>query len=352
VTYGPAPDPADRDAIARLEVAARRPVVWPYFLAGAVGLALAAAALAGLGTGGTAGAGQTMRLVLLVAGAALLLAAVFPLRRARRENRARDRLRAALSPAVTERRPFTDTELEVARVALADAALPTRARRAELERACLAAARRIVDDGAASPDELQMLEQFEAALDLDREFCDAARADAFRGVYMRVVADRELTEEEERALAALQAALRVADDVIAGELDVVHRLAELRRIRAGALPVVEPGIPLREGESCHFAAPARLLKERNLRRFQRDRQAYRVRGLVVDREGTLLITDQRLLLVHAGSTSVRIDRILDVEVDIDRSLLRIVRDGVKTPMLITTPDAVRAGAVLAAVAGV
>src|SRR5690606_28662103 len=142
--------------------------------------------------------------------------------------------------------------------------------------------------------------------------------------------------------------LRVGDDDVAAELDVVDRLAGLRRIRAGELPVVESGIALRAGETCHFAAEARLLKERSLHRFQRAGQKYRVRGLVVDREGTLLVTDRRLLFVHTGATSVPFTRILDIEVDVDRNLLRIVRDGVKTPLLVTTPDAVRAGAVLAA----
>ncbi|HEX6938206.1 MAG TPA: hypothetical protein VF158_02250, partial [Longimicrobiales bacterium] len=67
--------------------------------------------------------------------------------------------------------------------------------------------------------------------------------------------------------------------------------------------------------------------------------------------GTLLVTDRRVLLVHAGTTSVPMDRILDVEVDADRNVLRITKDGARTPVLLTTPDAIRAGAIIAAVRG-
>ncbi len=40
-----------------------------------------------------------------------------------------------------------------------------------------------------------------------------------------------------------------------------------------------------------------------------------------------------------------------MEVDADRNVIRITKDGARTPVLLTTPDAVRAGAVVAAVRG-
>jgi hypothetical protein len=69
------------------------------------------------------------------------------------------------------------------------------------------------------------------------------------------------------------------------ELDALDRLRVLRRIRAGDIPEIEPSRPLQRSERCYYEAPARLLKERNLRSFQRDGTRYGVRGLVVDKEG-------------------------------------------------------------------
>ena len=96
-----------------------------------------------------------------------------------------------------------------------------------------------------------------------------------------------------------------------------------------------------------FPAPL-LLKKRLLRSFSRDGQRSKVRGLVVDKEGTLLVTSKRVVLIHLGVTSFPIRRILDLEVDHDRQPLVLTRNGVATPTYLTTPDALRAGAIVAA----
>ena len=137
----------------------------------------------------------------------------------------------------------------------------------------------------------------------------------------------------------MREALRVPPGDVAFELDVLARLSEMRRIRDRELPVVEPTVPLPRGETCHLDGPGRLLKEKNLRTFQRDGVRYRVRGFTIDKEGKLLITNRRVLLVHAGTTAIPMDWILDVEVDTDHNVIRITKDGASTPVVLATPDA-------------
>lgn len=342
VTYAPTAIASDRTALSRLDLETPTHAVWPYLLLPLGGLLLL---MLSLGDGGVAhpvgfGLGLTMALVWPI-----------PMWRALRRNRARLVPGRVLAPAIAEGRPLSDDELEAVRAALRDPHLTAAARRTVLERGYLDAARKIVDDGAVTPDEIRLLEQLEAELGDDTGFCRRARADAFRGLYLRAVADHDLSEEEERELEHVREALRVPEADVAAELETLRRLGEIRRIRDGQLPVVDPSKPLRASEVCHFEAPGRLLKEKNLRTFQRDGVKYRVRGLTIDKEGTLFITNKRVLLVHAGTSSVRMDRILDVEVDVDRNLIRITKDGTKSPTLVTTPDAVRAGAIIAAVRG-
>lgn len=62
-------------------------------------------------------------------------------------------------------------------------------------------------------------------------------------------------------------------------------------------------------------------------------------------------TDKRLLLVHQGTTTVRLDNILNLDVDYDRSLLIVTKDGTHSPVIVTTPDALKAGAIVAAEVG-
>ena len=162
------------------------------------------------------------------------------------------------------------------------------------------------------------------------------------------MSDHDLTEAEEQALDRARAALGLTGEELADELALVERLRELRAIRDGDLPVVEAATKLSGREVYHLESEGRLLKRRLLRSFSRDGQRYKVRGYVVDKEGTLLVTSRRVALVHEGVTSFPLGKILDVEVDQDRQLLVLTRDGVATPTCLTTPDALRAGAIVSA----
>jgi len=55
--------------------------------------------------------------------------------------------------------------------------------------------------------------------------------------------------------------------------------------------------------------------------------------------------------VHSGTSSILLSKVLDVEVDWNRNLISITKDGVQKPVLISTPEAAVAGAIIAHVAG-
>ena len=216
------------------------------------------------------------------------------------------------------------------------------------ERAYLTALEAATANGAADAGAFERVTELEGLVDLNPTFRHRARLDAYARAHVEAVSDHELTEPEEQALARARAALALTDDELADELTLLERLRELRAIRDGALPVVDAAAKLSGRETCHLESEGRLLKKRLLRSFSRDGQRYKVRGFVVDKEGILLVTSKRVALIHQGATSVPIGKILDVEVDHDRQLLVLTRDGVATPTYLTTPDALRAGAIVAA----
>jgi hypothetical protein len=76
-----------------------------------------------------------------------------------------------------------------------------------------------------------------------------------------------------------------------------------------------------------------------------------VLGLTIDKEARLLITNKRVLLIHSGVTSIPLAKILDLEVDHDRKVISVEKDGASKPVVLTTPDATRAGAILEVVTG-
>lgn len=339
VTYAPSADQPDTTLIERLRVRDRAQPAALYLGTSAAGLLVLAGGLAAAATPGVA-----LGTAVAVAGGTLSW-------RAGSRNRARTRLRRALAEAGVGG-VLDDDVIATIRAAADHARLHAEDRAIEYRRAYLEAAIRTVDDGKVEDAELAFLDGLQRLGDIDPGFVRDARRDAFRAAYIAAVADHVLTGEEEQSLDHVRRRLGLAPEDLAPELAVLDRLERLRSIREGKLPVVEPGVPLQQNEVCHFEAPGRLLKEKNLQTFQREGQKYHLRGLVVQREGSLLITDKRILLVYDGTYSVPVSKVLHVEVDVDRNLVQITKDGASTATLFATPDAVLAGAIIAELAGV
>jgi len=247
--------------------------------------------------------------------------------------------------------PLDADAAEALRRALQGARLPPREVECRSGEAYLRLVEAVVRDRRVGAGEVELLEQAEKLLPAPPGFFAAARLESFRTATLEAVADHDLTVEEESSLDHVRAALAVPEDAAAPEQAVIRRLREVREIRSGRLPEVEAGRPLRKGEQCHFAGKARILRETTLRSFRREGARGRVRGLAVHREGTLLVTDRRLLFSDGSDFSVPLNRIVDVDVDADRNVIAVARRGVRSPLLLTTPEALRAGAVLAAAAG-
>lgn len=284
------------------------------------------------------------------AAALALLGALLWLRRRLAVRRALGRFRAALSELAATKGGESAALGRLERL-LRDPALDRGRRTLEARRLFLVLCGRAADDGEVTEGEKQHLDRAQRELPAGEDFCRDARADAFRGVLLAAVADHELSDAEQRELEQLRKGLGVARADVDDDLRTVDRLAELRDIQRGELPEVEASVPLHDSERCHFEEPGRLLREKQLRRFQRDRQRYVIRGLVVEKEGRLLVTSERVLLVRSGTTSIRHHEILRVEVDADESLIHITKDGRESPILLTTPDADLAAAMIARLAG-
>ena len=252
--------------------------------------------------------------------------------------------------------------------ALADATLPddpatadarrdrVRALRATIddERAHDAAARVYVSaaiavtaDEIVDPTEAEGLAWLAANFGLDEEFVRDARADAVRAALLGMVADRELDRDEEQRFDALCRELGVDPGELDAERDTVAHLRRIRAATEGTLEPVEASVDLKRGETCWFEAPGRVLSEKNLESRQRQGVRHVVRGFVTRHEGTLVVTDRRIALLHRGTTAVDLRRITDVEFDLDASLITVSKRGVARPTWFTCERAREAAAILA-----
>lgn len=286
------------------------------------------------------GGGVLGLFILLAAGAGGLRT----LMRARRAERWLEKLEAMVATG------RWDPELARrvrAEVGISPGEPPPPALKPEMERIYGEACGILAEGTQVDEDEWELIRGLEELLGGPTPETRATRADALRGLVAILAADHRITDEEWEILDRVREGLRLDPADLEEDLDLVIRLREMERIRQGELPEVESPIPLRRGETAHLTADGRLLRDRQLRRFQRGGVANVVRGWVVEREGPLVVTDRRLLLLDGGAYEIPLREILDLEVDLDENLIQIVRDGRANPIVFTTPDALTAGAILA-----
>jgi tellurite resistance protein len=78
------------------------------------------------------------------------------------------------------------------------------------------------------------------------------------------IGDRRYSEEEETRLTEMARNLGVTMKQTVEDRAKLERFRQLARIEAGQLPVVEGGIRLQRGETCHADFPCRLLEKRTI----------------------------------------------------------------------------------------
>lgn len=195
---------------------------------------------------------------------------------------------------------------------------------------------RLIEDSDVVDTDLVV--RFEDSADVPASLQSTLKQAIFAEVVDAVVEDHVLTEEEEEAVDALADRLGLRPSDIAAERAMLNALRAEREIHAAPLTPVNSGVSLKQGEECYYETEARFLVERVQERFQRNNVKYTVRGLEVDMEGTLYLTDRRLLLVGDGTRSYRLRRVLDEELSLHDNTLRLTLDERVSQVIISAPD--------------
>ncbi len=208
------------------------------------------------------------------------------------------------------------------------------------------AAASVVEDRIVDDREAAWLSALERALEVPPERAAAIKTTWYKALYMEAVSDHVLTEEEERELTGLRESLGIPAAEIESELSTLERLASVREIMAGRPAPVQCSFPLASGETCYLEAPGRVLKQRVLSRFQRQGVKHKELGMVCEREGTLVITDRKIMVVGDGTASIPLGKVLDVEVDTDLNLISVTRSDRKKPVYLSTTESMVAGAIM------
>lgn len=191
---------------------------------------------------------------------------------------------------------------------------------------------KILDNGSVSNDDANLLGALEAVLRLDSSKCLEAKKEIFSAAYLEAIADHQITDWEMRRLHNLCSGLGIPETAVQDEMRVVEDIARAQQLDMPleTLPRNALLIKIQNSENAYHQAQAQILT----RRASRTRDAGH--DYTVKRDGVMVLTQKRLLVVDKGTTSIPYDDIADVEYDIDLGLITISKSTSSRPVFLGT----------------
>jgi hypothetical protein len=213
----------------------------------------------------------------------------------------------------------------------------------------------VVADQLVTREEEERLQLVRRALSLPAATAQKANIEGFMDGFAALVEDGVLTADEDVKVTSLRKSLGVPDSAIHEQLARAGELRRAREVREGGLSAVAIDIKLKKGETCYHVADVAEMKSKIVRTYVELGVRYTERELETVREGRLYFTSERLLLVAEGTTSIKLDAIMDATTETEEGqlVLALTVDRRKTPyyfgmaepyLALAVVDALRSGA--------
>ena len=188
---------------------------------------------------------------------------------------------------------------------------------------------KILEDGAITPHEKEQLQKFESvAMSLDDDFKTEEKKKLFHLSYLDAIADRGLTPEEVEKLKNLSHGLGLKETDIPDELKTIDEILKMQQLSLPLHPVTDPPVKLPTAETAFYSNSGQVLSRKKAK-GEDSVYEYSVR-----RDGRLVITDKRILVVGEGTTTVKMGHVLDVDADLDHGMIVISKADSSVPTLI------------------
>jgi hypothetical protein len=196
----------------------------------------------------------------------------------------------------------------------------------------------VVSDCHISSEESIELKKVEEFLNLDKDLLIKVKRCMFNKAYLIVIKDKFFTKEEEDDLCRIKDIFSLSDEDVAEELETLTLLKEARKIGEGNLNPTSVDLSLNKNELCYHKTKGRIVKEKVLKSYQEQGVRHNVKGLVTEKEGELYLTSQRIIIVGEGVYNIKLEKIFDIETDIDTNTIVMDIDGRKSSLILTVPD--------------
>ena len=198
---------------------------------------------------------------------------------------------------------------------------------------------KILDDGFVTEEEAALIAGAEEVIRIDPAVRMRIKKEIFSAAYVDVIEDREITEEELERVNSLLDGLAIPRDEVQRELDIIQEIIATQTLCLPFDPVprAQVAAPIQKSEEVYYQCAAQVLSKRKAKTSPTGYE-YTVR-----RDGELILTNKRVLVVGNGTTSIRFSDIVDVDVDIDEGLIEISKAGSGRPVILRTDAPIYTG---------
>jgi hypothetical protein len=206
---------------------------------------------------------------------------------------------------------------------------------------------RVLADGVITGGERRRLRALEELASMPAEVVLAVKLEVFEAAYVDAVADRRITEEEYERLHNLASGLEIPSGTVQREMHVVEDIRRAQELRP-PLPELDPAVsPLHvtRNETLHHVGAGQVYTRR---RDESEPDGWRY---TLKRDGDLVLTSRRLRVEDSGTTTIRLEDIEDLEVDLDRGHIFVSKAGSGRPTILSCDRPVTLAGMLELVAG-
>lgn len=186
---------------------------------------------------------------------------------------------------------------------------------------------------------LNTLRKLDRDIPLDKVMKDQIRASILSEIIDELLEDHMISVTEEQLVLNLINELNLPEELLYDQLKRLNLIRTVRTEMERPLSEIDPDIPLVRGEKAYeLFDEARLLNERVINRFQRNRIQYRELGYEIDIEGKIIITDRRMLFIGRGSREYRLNQLLNITADPEAGIVVLTISNRKYPLVISVKE--------------
>jgi uncharacterized protein DUF4236 len=201
---------------------------------------------------------------------------------------------------------------------------------------------RVLDDGFITKEEEESIAAAERTLRLGQSTRLQTKKEIFSAAYMQAIADRKITRDELKKLSNLKAGLGIPKAAVQHAVNIVKEIIATQNLRLPLEPIPHEKLPvqIQKSEEAFYQCPAKVLSKRKSKELPLGYE-YTVR-----RDGTMVLTNKRLLVVGDGTTTIRYTDIDDLDVDIDSGFIEISKRTSGRPIFLETAALIYTGRVI------